>query len=339
MVKQHIIELNGKRYDTLTGKTVTSPPNKTNASSKKTAGPKSLDGFSRPPRSVHRHDNSLNKTKPQKSQTLMRRGVQKPTSNHTESLKPKKVHAVAKVSPVRLAHADKVPKSKLVSKFGSIISAPSALATDMTTKIRNNTAQAFPAVNTLATQSRPIAENAIASATSHHQPKIKRPAPHIRIAQRLRISPGVLSGGTFILAGLLLAGFFTYQNIPNLNMRLASARAGVHGNLPGYKPAGFGLHGGISYKPGQITVSFKSTTDDRNFRIIQTSSNWNSDSLRENYETLKTSSSRIEVPDKGKTVFIYNGSNATWVDGGVWYRIEGDSRLNSSQLLSIANSM
>ena len=43
--------------------------------------------------------------------------------------------------------------------------------------------------------------------------------------------------------------------------------------------------------------------------------------------------------EKGRTVYIYDDSNATWVDGGIWYQIEGDSSLSSDQLLNIVASM
>lgn len=137
----------------------------------------------------------------------------------------------------------------------------------------------------------------------------------------------------------LVVGFFAYQNAPNLSMRLASARAGLEGSLPSYSPAGFGLQGGVSYKPGQIELSYSSHSDDRSYKIIQSTSSWNSETLVQNYEPLTQNSNYQTIPNKGKTVYVYNGSNATWVDAGVWYRIEGDSKLSSDQLLNVADSL
>ncbi len=42
--------------------------------------------------------------------------------------------------------------------------------------------------------------------------------------------------------------------------------------------------------------------------------------------------------DAGKTIYIYEDSKATWVNGGVWYQINGNASLTSDQLLRIANS-
>lgn len=339
MVKQHIIELNGQLYDTTTGQTVTNRTPPGSNSTAKTTGKKSLDGFARPVKSAARHHNPVKSHAPEKSHTLMRRTVHKPVPAKTVTARPKKVRAEIVASGARLAHAKTIHKSKLITKFSEMVSKPEIGSA-------HNSGHLKPLINSyakhaqkLTAASSPITERALAAASSHTQPRLKRTARHVSIAQRLHISPRIVSGGAFVLAGLLIASFFTLQNIPNINMRLASARAGIQGSLPAYQPGGFGLSGGINYQPGQIIIGYKSNTDNRNFKIIQSASNWNSESLRENYETLKTSSSKIEVPDKGKTVYIYNGSNATWIDGGIWYRIEGDSKLTSNQLLSLANSL
>jgi hypothetical protein len=42
---------------------------------------------------------------------------------------------------------------------------------------------------------------------------------------------------------------------------------------------------------------------------------------------------------KGLTIYMYDGSHATWVNQGVWYTIEGDSLLDTEQLLRIATSL
>jgi hypothetical protein len=41
----------------------------------------------------------------------------------------------------------------------------------------------------------------------------------------------------------------------------------------------------------------------------------------------------------GRTIYIYDGNKATWVDGGVWFNIDGKANLNSDQLLKIADSL
>jgi len=38
-------------------------------------------------------------------------------------------------------------------------------------------------------------------------------------------------------------------------------------------------------------------------------------------------------------IYVYNGSNATWINNGVRYTIEGDSSLSIDQLLKITASI
>jgi hypothetical protein len=176
-----------------------------------------------------------------------------------------------------------------------------------------------------------ILEKGLANAQSHIQP-LHQLAP-ARSKRRRRL----VSFAASSFAVLLLAGFITYQNIPNISMRYAASRAGVSARMPDYQPAGFSLNKKIQYTPGQITLSFRSNTDERSFTITQRESSWNSETLRTNYIAADMPVQTFE--DKGRTIYLYGDSNATWVNGGVWYEIKGDSLLNSDQLIRIATSM
>lgn len=178
----------------------------------------------------------------------------------------------------------------------------------------------------------------IANANSHAMPSIAKKTKRHKIAKALRISPRAVSMSSFVLAGLLLGGFFVYQNIPNMAMKLASTRSGVSASLPDYKPAGFVMSGPIQYSAGKISVNYHSNTDDRAYEVTQSASEWNPDSLLDNYVATNNRSYQT-FQDRGRTIYIYEDSNATWVNKGVWYKIEGKSALNSDQLLRIANSL
>jgi hypothetical protein len=238
--------------------------------------------------------------------------------------------------PSHHTHAASVHKSPLISRFGrDIVTKPKTVASAHAATVAT-TASAQSIAYPLS-HADPISK-ALASATSHEQPKLKKTRLKGRIARKLKVSQKLISGASFALGVLLIAGFFTYQNIPGLTMRLAAARSGVQGSLPSYQPAGFSLNGSIAYKPGQITINYKSNSDDRNFKISQSTSSWDSQSLLDNYVAVERRDYQT-VQDKGKTVYIYEGNNATWVDGGIWYRVEGESSLNSDQLLHIAASL
>lgn len=268
----------------------------------------------------------------------MRKAVKKPAPKATTQKieNPLRPHIIPSASATKKRHAGGVPRSNMVSRFGAPIrTAPTKSQVTSSTQPKPAARQQTTAATK---QEHPAIAKALASATSHEQTKLKKPRLNARLAKKLRISPKLVSSGAFALAFLFIGGFFTYQNIPGITMKVAATRSGVQGNLPGYRPSGFRLDGGIAYKKGQITINYKSTTDDRNYKLTQDNSAWDSQSLLDNY-IATTRNTYQTVQDKGKTIYIYDESNATWVDGGIWYRIEGDSSLNSHQLLRIAASL
>ncbi len=179
---------------------------------------------------------------------------------------------------------------------------------------------------------------ALESATSHQHKPAPKPKARQRLAHSLGMSTRSVSLSAAALSVLLLAGFFAYQNVPNFAMRLAASKAGFAASMPGYHPAGFTMDGPIAYGPGHITLNFKSTTDERYYKITQRPSNWNSETLLDQYVAAERRSYQT-YQNQGKTVYIYDGANATWVDGGVWFHIEASDSLNSDQLLKVASSL
>ena len=340
MGNQHIIELNGQRYDALTGALITTPSKPTKKSThiaKQSGG--AIDGFARPARGIK--PNALTH-KTQKSQTLMRKTVKKPTghaSAHTTHAKTPHIQPSSSVASLKPKHAAHIERSPLISRFGTAQPPSTQHKPAATTHVKTShkPVAALSSHDMPPVTDDPIARG-LANATSHEQPKLKKPKFHRRAAHKLHMSPRVLSAASFAFAFLLMGGFFVYQNIPGLTMRLAASRAGVQGQLPAYQPAGFRINGGISYRPGQIAINYKSNSDDRNFQLTQDASSWDSQTLLDNYVAANHKDYQT-VQDKGKTVYMYGGSNATWVDGGIWYRIEGESNLNSDQLLRLAASL
>lgn len=352
---QHIIELNGRRYDALTGKMM--PHTEVSAAKAPPShGPKqSIDGFVRKkphaPRKVA--ETHVAHHEAERSHTLMRKAVAKPvvaTALHgrrsntpalpTTATKPHIQHASSySQPPERLSRAEQIRRSKLIQRFGSDITATAP------SKAHKQAAQHASQV-AIESVSLPLSDtsrsdqqqSAIEAAVSHKQPKIKKTPLHHRMARKVRIKPRTFSISAAVMAFVVLGGFFGYQNAPNLSMLVASRNANVDGSLPGYKPAGFGLNGPIKYQPGEIIVSYKSNSDGRNFQITQRASAWDTESLRENFVAgLKTPYQTVQ--EKGKTIYLYEESSATWVDGGVWYKIDGQSQLNTEQVLDLASSL
>lgn len=334
------IEINGRRYDARTGKPVAghaSAPTK----------PAVMDVA---PRNTHTKQVHA---KPQRSKTLMRHAVKKPaklTPQHSTTNKPmtdiaapsKRTTLIPSTlyhqpDPEREKRASAIKRSSLVRKFSSHTgqsSAPVGFDQPVPQRVEPMAVQPAP---TLAqpikiAPAHSVIERGLRAAQSHSETPHK--AKRSKGRRRTRLAS--ISAGA--LAVVLLGTFFAYQNLPNISMRYASTRAGISANLPTYRPSGFALNHRIEYTPGQITINFNSNSDDRKFTITQRESTWNSETLRSNYVAEKADNIQT-FEDKGRTIYLYGDSNATWVNAGVWYDINGDSQLNSDQLIRIATSM
>ncbi len=327
------IVINGKTYDTASGTPITlkKSPKPVDgfmpltSSSKVAAKPKTPHTVAHPSKAVHKT--------PARTHTLNRHYVKKPNLKAEQSVTTqhakKSHHAAHHVDAARLSKALEVPQSSAVSRFTpatpSSSSSPqiSSQAPPVEAMLPQSTADMRQATTLVARKEQLIAEG-FEKITSH-QATTKRKRRH-----------GV-TVSTTLASFLIVAGIITYFNIPNIAVKIAASKAGVTASMPNYT-AGFHRSGPISYAPGQITLNFSTSVDNRSFAITQKKSLWDSQSLLSNYLNDKTSNYET-FRDRGLTLYIYDGSNATWVDGGVWYTIEGNSGLSTDQLLKIAASM
>lgn len=375
MANTNIIELNGKRYDALSGqflgKSETSvmkgrmskhhsgkaidgvlrspkaattiksePPKPTSTPTTHSVPKKQVMDVTRP--TPHR----ANARQPQRSQTLMRHVVHKPqpslkrhvtAQTRTDILARQPGVVIApkisygSISQQRQAHAKHVTQSKLISKFApaaTISARPSAVHTTVAPVQRPTHPTHSPVHH------RPpmdIFEQAIASAKSHEQVPIKPARNTHKSKHRIRTLSTVVAS----LAVVALAGFFAYQNKANVEVKLASMRAGFHIVLPGYKPTGFSFST-VHARPGIADVSFRATPGGNDFTITQKQSNWNSETLLSNFVSLSTDSYKT-YESAGRTIYVYGSGKATWVDNGVWYQLTGDN-LSNDQLVKLATS-
>ncbi len=169
-----------------------------------------------------------------------------------------------------------------------------------------------------------------------------RKAPSRKELEKRAKRPGkfrkLASIGSVSLALLLLAGYFTYLNMPNLSVRVAAAQAGVDATYPEYRPDGYSLSGSVAYNQGWVSMKFASNSGDQNFTIKQSKSSWDSSALLDNYVKEKVGDNYVPYNERGLTIYIYN-SNAAWVNDGVLYTIEGDAPLSGDQIRRIATSL
>lgn len=336
------IELNGKIYDAHSGKLV-----KTIVKNKPTPPPRqsvgTIDGFQRATlhnatktsikaplptatkKKSHTKAHSAERVhaRTQRSKTLNRFSVKKPIKKLSSISSQLKTSAIKKPESARREILSKqVKKSSFISKF-------SPAQPRQTTVIKKSSS---PSVKTSSRVDNLSAKEKI---IKQGMDKIELPKSH-HLRKKSR-KFGKLGWGASVIAFLAIVGYVFYLNVPNLKMKVAASKAGFSANLPSYNPSGYKMNGPISYSAGQITVGYRSNTDTRHFSITQKKSNWDSESLLSNFVNEKKNYQTIR--DQGLTVYVYDDSSATWVNGGIWYMIEGESELSSQQIIKIATSM
>jgi hypothetical protein len=383
----NIIELNGKRYDAVTGVfvgavdasvNVTTPkaPEHTAKSNKPRRGVV-VDGIIKPgthsktnmasipvrpapdiqapKKSVAHPLKPIAAHKPEHSKTLMRHAVKAPkidAKKHMKAYAPtdliKKQPSVLTVKPKlsselvdakRADRAKHVPRSQAVDRF---YRQPRA-ANYSVAATASGTARPSSNLRTMDGMRRPsqyvqrkpsMFEQAVAAADSHEQAVPKEVRRH-KTKRQARKHGKILKFAAATCAVVLLAGFIAYQNKANIELQLASAKAGFPASMPGYKPSGYAVNG-LTYSPGTVTIGFHSNS--QNFNVVQKTSNWDSQTLLENF-VATTGQPYNTYQAAGRTIYVYNNGNATWVNGGVWYQVNGNAHLGSDQIINLATSM
>lgn len=146
--------------------------------------------------------------------------------------------------------------------------------------------------------------------------------------------------GTIALTavGLLLLGAYVWQvNYPNLALKVASGKAGINASVPNYLPNGWQISGNINSSPGLVSYQL-SSKDGKKATINESKTDWDSQALAENYVNYQ-SDKYLALQAAGLTIYVYN-NQASWVNNGTWYRIEGtDTGLSQDQLIRMATSL
>lgn len=138
---------------------------------------------------------------------------------------------------------------------------------------------------------------------------------------------------------IIIAGYFTYQNMPSLSVRVASAQAGIDATYPNYHPDGYSIDGPVVYSDGQVSIKFRANTGNRSFVIKQAKSTWDSSAVKNQIDKQSVGGTS-ESQERGLTIFSYNNNTkAAWVNGGILYSISGNAPLSGEQIRHIATSL
>lgn len=366
MEHNNVIELNGKRYDALTGKylgkshakpvpaaqpsakgrtidDVAKRPARTDAT-EQTAGQAKTTHTRAAPRAVRRHKaHRTHPHRPEHAKTLMRHAVKKPDVTLKPKIKPQSSAGIAaapasklapkksaaQVDPVRMQRARSAVRHSDVQRFGS--SAANLAARPVPATHHKQVRAAYQAPRAAAHHNRhdDIFERAIAHAKSHEQPtpKIARYRHRRKRARHIAAAVALL-----LIAGLALA----WLQKPQIELHLASFQAGFEASLPSYHLTDY-KRGAIRQEHGRVVAAYHS--GDRYYRITQQASDWNSQTLLDTAVAGASTEDSQVLESKGRLIYLYEGNNATWVDGGVRYDITGNAALKRDDILKIVESM
>ena len=354
------IKINGRRYNPETGQLLDVEQTKTTQPTPHTptTHTKKVMDVRRPARHVKAHQ-------PEHAKTLMRTAVKKPTTSlrhqlkaitRTDILAKNPVLAVSpklsvqRIDPKRLARAERIAKSKLVHRFAPFTAMglqPGSTAT------LGADPRISAAVSTHATSvalpvesSMDIFERALAHADAHEQPRVnpkklarkaRKQVRHAHRANRAPIRHRTVSAVTASVAVLVLTGFIAYQNKNSLILHYASAEAGFHASLPGYRPSGFAI-GTFQYSAGEVSMAFHNNRSNQSFTLTQKQSDWGSQTLLDNALARAGTASQT-LQSSGRTIYLYNNQDAIWANNNVVYQLSNQGNLSTAQILDIATSM
>lgn len=191
-----------------------------------------------------------------------------------------------------------------------------------------------PKPATVATDDKPLTEEEALKLVHQHAAK-EANLPKPKVGHSFSASSLALSA-----FGLILVGAYIWQiNYPNLAFKVAASKAGISASSPGYIPSGWKLSNNIKTSPGTVSYGLQSDGNKRQVAITEVKTDWDSQALAENYITGQ-SPNYLALQAQGLTIYMYGDNQASWVNRGNWYRIEGQSHgLSQDQIIKIATSL
>ncbi len=137
---------------------------------------------------------------------------------------------------------------------------------------------------------------------------------------------------------IALLGYLVALNMPDISVRVAAMQTGIEKLYPSYVPSNYRLDGLVKEEAGRVTMNFK-REDGKKFILMEEKSSWDSAAVLSNYVKKNWGNNYSIAKGQGLTIYI-SGSNAAWVNGGVFYVITSeDGSLSATDLHDIAVSL
>ena len=315
---------------------------------------------------------ALNRSRVQRSTTLNRRFVKKPTVNHPQ------IRAAAGAASRTLKN-QRTTRRAMVSKTNTVQLKPIAKKQNdgksIQQRVEGRTTARMVSLKDLANVKvvdndpiEPAQDSKVAKIAKARLAARKAPEPKQLSAQELkdraiqqalrRVSTmedvsdvrtlrktkhfwqkkKVAVAAVVAVLSLVVLGYLISVNLPDISVRVAAIHSGIDKSYPSYVPANYRLDGLAKEEQGRITLAFKNDQGQR-FSLVEEKSSWDSAAVLTNFVTEKWGDDYSVAKDQGLTIYI-SGTSAAWVNGGVFYLIIDESNaLNSSDLHDIAVSL
>ena len=272
----------------------------------------------------------------QKSTTLNRRYVEKPVASATiDSVAKRRAEDLKR----RQALAEKINRERLSAlKSGKSLndvpttSAPKPLSTTIEKSLAAKPSTVGP---------RDIKDSAIKTALKSvdmiETSDTARPTATISTKNTFGAKRLILAFGCAALA-VGVIGYFVSVNTPDLSVRVAAMQSGIEATYPTFVPRNYNLSSVTSDKDGIVMMHFDGP-EGASFTLSEEKSAWDNEALESNYVHSTWGSNYTSIREQGITIFI-SGSDATWVNGGLVYKIDASgNNLTKKQIKSIVTSL
>ena len=131
---------------------------------------------------------------------------------------------------------------------------------------------------------------------------------------------------------------FVNFSIPDISVRVAAIQTGIEATYPTFIPRNYTLVNVTSEKDGMVTMFFDGP-EGASFSLSEEKSTWDSTALLNNYVKKNYPQDFTTLREQGITIYV-RGEKASWVNGGLLYKINANGKnLTKEQIKNIATSL
>ena len=140
-------------------------------------------------------------------------------------------------------------------------------------------------------------------------------------------------------SAVVAALFFVVQsNMPDISVKVAAMQTGIQATYPNYIPRDYRLSGVYTAQDNSVAMDFVGP-DQAKFTLTEEKLPWDSTALLNRFVKQKWGENYDSIREQGITIYI-NGSNATWVNAGIVYKIiNHQGELSKKQIKNIVTSL